>query len=207
MAIDDLLDEHEQGERVRNWLRSNALTLVGGVLLGLAVIYGWRWWGEHRLTQSHQMHATYEQAIRQAEAGTADAGAVLAGQQGAYATLAALRVAKIQVEAGKADEAIATLRGVEADPTLQPVVTQRLAQLLIATDKADEALKLLDGQTDSAGLELRGDALLATGQREQAREEYNKALTALDVAAPSRRRLELKLQDAGGRVSDPAEPT
>lgn len=206
MAIDDLLDEHEQGERVRTWLRNNALTLVGGVLLGLAVIYGWRWWGEHRLSQSQQMHAAYAQAIAQAEAGNADAGLALAGQKGTYATLAALRVAAIQVEDGKADEAIATLRGIEADADMQPLVAQRLAQLLVATGKADEALAMLDGRSDSAARELRGDALLAAGKRDQAREEYAGALTSLDVASPSRRRLELKLQDAGGQVPDPAEP-
>ena len=31
MAIDDLLDEHEQSERVRAWLRNNAAGLIGGV--------------------------------------------------------------------------------------------------------------------------------------------------------------------------------
>ena len=44
MAIDDLLDEHEQSERVRSWLRSNAAGLIGGVGLGLAGIAGWHWW-------------------------------------------------------------------------------------------------------------------------------------------------------------------
>jgi predicted negative regulator of RcsB-dependent stress response len=44
MAIDDLLDEHEQGERVRSWLRKNGAVMVGGVALGVAVIVGWQWW-------------------------------------------------------------------------------------------------------------------------------------------------------------------
>ena len=30
MAIDDLLDEHEQSERVRTWLRKNGLSIIGG---------------------------------------------------------------------------------------------------------------------------------------------------------------------------------
>ena len=42
MAIDDLLDEHEQGERVRTWLRKNALGILGGLARGIAAIYGWR---------------------------------------------------------------------------------------------------------------------------------------------------------------------
>ena len=31
MAVDELLDEHEQGERVRQWIRQNAIGVVGGI--------------------------------------------------------------------------------------------------------------------------------------------------------------------------------
>ena len=44
MAIDDLLDEHEQSEKVRTWLKDNAVGLIGGIALGLALIGGWQWW-------------------------------------------------------------------------------------------------------------------------------------------------------------------
>ncbi|AKC85441.1 YfgM family protein [Pseudoxanthomonas suwonensis] len=206
MAIDDLLDEHEQGERVRSWLRNNALGILGGLALGILAIYGWRWWGSHQAQQQQQAHSAYTEAVRQLEEGAVDqAGALLAGQAGTYATLAALRVAKSQVEAGKAEEAIATLRGIQAEPTLQPVVNERLAQLLNATGKPDEALKALEGQGGSAALELRGDALFASGKRDEARDAYAQALTGTDVASPSRRRVELKLQEAGGQVPEPAE--
>ena len=47
MAIDDIYDEHEQGERVRAWLRQNALGLLGGIGLGLALIFGWQYWQKH----------------------------------------------------------------------------------------------------------------------------------------------------------------
>ncbi len=40
MALDDLLDEHEQSERVRDWLRQNALGMITGVALGLGAIVG-----------------------------------------------------------------------------------------------------------------------------------------------------------------------
>jgi len=206
MAIDDLLDEHEQGERVRSWLRSNAVVMLSGVVLGLGAIYGIRYWNENQVQQKHAAHAAYERALKQAEAGTGDsAAAAFKGQEGTYATLAALRVAKAQVVAGKNDEAIATLRAVKADPALKAVVDQRLAQLLTSTGKSDEALKLLEGATDSAAQELRGDALVAAGKREEAKAEYGKALASLDIVAPARRRVELKLQDAGGQLPEPAE--
>lgn len=206
MAIDDLLDEHEQGERVRTWLRENALGIIGGLALGIAAIYGWQWWGRHQAQQQEQAHGAYAQAVEQLEAGQLDkAGSLLAGQKGTYATLAALRVAKAQVEAGKPEEALATLRGIQADPTLQAVVNERIAQLLNATGKPEEALKQLAGDTGSTAQELRGDALFASGKQEEAREAYTQALTGTDVASPARRRVELKLQEAGGQVPAPAE--
>lgn len=206
MAIDDLLDEHEQGERVRSWLRNNALGILGGLALGIAAIYGWQWWGKHQAQQQYQAHSTYAAAVKQLEDGATDkAGALLAGQEGTYATLAALRVAKAQVEAGKIEEAIATLRGIQAEPALAPVVHQRLAQLYNASGKPDEALKVLQGDTGSAAQELRGDALFASGKRDEARDAYAQALTGTDVASPSRRRVELKLQEAGGQVPEPVE--
>ena len=206
MAIDDLLDEHEQGERVRTWLRKNALGILGGLALGIAAIYGWRAWVSHQASQQEQAHTAYAQALKQLDAGQVEqAGTLLAGQEGTYATLAALRVAKAQVEAGKPDEAIATLRGIQVDPSLREVVDERLAQLFNATGKPEEALKLLEGDAGSAALELRGDALLASGKRDQARDAYADALAGTDVASPARRRIELKLQEVGGTLPEPAE--
>ena len=206
MAIDDLLDEHEQGERVRTWLRKNALGILGGLALGIAAIYGWRAWVSHQASQQEQAHTAYAQALKQLDAGQVEqAGTLLAGQEGTYATLAALRVAKAQVEAGKPDEAIATLRGIQVDPSLREIVDERLAQLFNATGKPEEALKLLEGDAGSAALELRGDALLASGNRDQARDAYADALAGTDVASPARRRIELKLQEVGGTLPEPAE--
>ena len=88
---------------------------------------------------------------------------------------------------------------------LREIVDERLAQLFNATGKPEEALKLLEGDAGSAALELRGDALLASGKRDQARDAYADALAGTDVASPARRRIELKLQEVGGTLPDPAE--
>lgn len=210
MAIDDLLDEHEQSERVRNWLKNNGAGLIGGIALGLAVIFGWQWWQKHQVQQAEQANVSYQSAL--ASIGTADLKKAQTEvgkleNRNAYANLAALRLAKAQVDAGQADAAIATLRGIKADQTLQPLVDLRLAKLLTDAGKGEEALKILGDAADSASLEARGDALLATGKRDQARDTYLKALTAMDVAAPQRRLVELKLSDLGGTPPKPAQPT
>lgn len=210
MAIDDLLDEHEQSERVRNWLKNNGAGLIGGVALGLAVIFGWQWWQKQQAQKAEQAHMNYQAALD--SLGATDlkkAQAEVAKLQGdnAYADLAALSLAKAQVDGGQAEAAIATLRGIKADASLQSLVNLRLARVLIDVGKGDEALKVLGDANDSASLEVRGDALLATGKRDQARDIYLKALTGMDVAAPQRRLVELKLSDVGGTPPKPALPT
>ena len=211
MAIDDLLDEHEQSERVRNWLKNNGAGLIGGIALGLAVIFGWQWWQKHQVQQSMQANLDYQAVLDSLGAADLDkAKAAVAklqdGNAHGYADLAAMRLAQAQADASKEDAAIATLRGTKADASLQPLVDLRLARLLTATGKGEEALKLLGEASDSASLEARGDALMALGKRDQARDIYLKALTGMDVAAPQRRLVELKLTDAGGTPPKPAQP-
>ncbi len=209
MAIDDPLDEQEQSERVRTWLRNNGAGLIGGIALGLVVIFGWQWWQKRQLHDRNEAHARYDTAISSLSAGDLDkARADVASMKAdpAYAALTGLRLAKLQVDEGDHNGAIATLRAIQADLVLQPVIDLRLARLLVDADKADEALKLLEGRGDAPALELRGDALAVAQKTEEAREAYTKALTAMDVAAPQRRLVELKLADVGGSVPKTAEP-
>lgn len=205
MAI-ELLDEHEQGEKVRKWLRDNSLGLVGGVALGIAIIGGWKWWQDHLYRQKLQAADAYQAFLDSIEAGDiGKAAAAAAGlADGAYAGLAALALAKAQLDAGKRDEAIATLQGAPGDdPVLAPVIRQRLARLLVDAGRGGEALALLDGVDDALSHEARGDALFALGRADEARGEYEAALRQLDVAAPHRRLLELKLAETGGNPETP----
>ncbi|MCL7714020.1 YfgM family protein [Stenotrophomonas mori] len=212
MAIDDLLDEHEQGERVRTWLRQNGAGIIGGVVLALALIGGWKWWQNEQLNRLADANIRYDAVSRSLQSKDLDeaakeVAALEGGKAGIYADLAALELAKAQVEAGRNDDAIATLRGLKAEGEFRTLVDQRIARLLIETGKPDEAAQLLEGSSDSAGLEIRGDALVAQDKRDQARDLYTQSLARLDVAAPQRRLLEIKLMDAGGTVADPATET
>jgi predicted negative regulator of RcsB-dependent stress response len=209
MAIDDLLDEHEQSERVRTWLRQNGAGILGGVVLALALIGGWQWWQKQQLGKLAEANSRYEAVSRSLQSKDLDeaakeVAALEGGQAGIYADLAALELAKAQVEAGKYDDAIKTLRGLKVEGEFKTLIDQRVARLLVETGKPEEALSLLGDAEDSAGLEIRGDALVAQDKREQARDLYKQSLGKLDVAAPQRRLLEIKLMDVGGSVADPA---
>ena len=210
MAIDDLLDEHEQSERVRSWLRKNGVSILAGVAIAIGGIWGWKEWQTRHTNSLAGANVQYQVVLKSLEDKDLEQAAkgvkaLESGKANIYADLAALQLAKAQVDAGKNDDALATLRAIKADPEFKPVIEQRVARLLVATGKTEDAIKQLGTATDSTSLEIHGDALMAQGKRDAAREQYEKALKTLDVAAPQRRLLETKLTDAGGTVTDPAE--
>ena len=200
MAIDELLDEHEQSERVREWLRRNGSALIFGIALGLAAIGGWQWWQRHQTGKQLEAAASYQAVVDAIKANDkAAAGKVNGLPEGIFRTLAQLELAKSQVQASQNEAAIATLRSIRSeDAALAAIVNQRLARLLIDSKQAAAALKLVANGDSLATLEVRGDAQMALGQRAQARDSYNKALLKAEVGTPQRRVLELKLTEAGG---------
>lgn len=200
MAIDDLLDEHEQSERVLQWLRNNGAGLIGGVALGFAAIGGWKWW-EHQQQQGKLEEADrYSAAVEAIEAKDPRAAELTGAlQPGMLAVLAGLELAQSQVEAGDAEAAMATLQRIStADPALADIVSQRLARLQIDAGQAESALALMAHAESAAALEIRGDAEFALGKLDAARTSYEQALAKMDVGSPLRRMLELKLTEVGG---------
>ena len=214
----DQIDEYEQGERVRKWLRDNGASVFGGIALGLAAIAGFQFYqargDAHRVEASKQ----FERFIEAEEAGNADsASAILTalGREYAdtpYPALAAIRVASARLEAGQAEEA---LKAIEAglpsarEDGLRQMLLLRAARAELILGRTDAALARLPGVTLDAYRTLRheieGDALAAQGKRDEARAAYEKALTALDSASPLRGVLELKLADVGGSTQRDAE--
>lgn len=207
MAIDEILDEHEQSQRAQDWLRRNGAGLIGGVLLGLAAVYGWRWWQEQEAAEAKRAGDVYQQAVDAVEAqGIRAATKVNALPEGTYRTLASLELARAQADAGQREPAIATLSSaMPEDPALRQVVELRIARLLLDGGKPDEALRAVHG--DSAPVEeLRGDVQVAKGQRDAARESYRRALAKAEIGSPQRSLIELKYTNVGGVPATPKTP-
>lgn len=215
MAIDQL-DEYEQGEKVRSWLRENGSSLLTGIILGLALILGYQWYQGGQVREKENAAAQYQALADAIKAKDEAKIKTFAGEIHAkyadspFAALAHLRQAQYLQADGKNDEAITLLRAapVPSDPALAELQVLRLSRLLLIAGKPADALKAIDGRTESlfpAVLhELRGDIQLALGKRDDARKSYEQAMTTLDEAAPMRRVVELKLIDAGGQP--PARP-
>jgi len=210
-------DEHEQSERVRSWLAQNGSSLITGILLGLALVFGWQWWqgrGEQHKAEAAGQYETFGKAVDAKDAAKAK---VLSAQvqekfgDTGYGTLSVLRQAAFLHDSGKDADAMALLRAERpkvTDPGVGELVDIRIARLLLISGKAEDASKQLDKigkpQYSQVVEELRGDIAVARGQRDEARKHFENALAKLDEAAPTRPLLELKLIDVGGQP--PAKP-
>jgi predicted negative regulator of RcsB-dependent stress response len=208
----DVLDEHEQGELVQKWLRENAMSIIIGVALGLLLIFGWQQWRGHRAVHRLDAAIQYDVFGKDLDKKDTDSAKQIAAKLQSdfadtpYATLAAMRLAEEAAGRGDHVAAQASLQtaydhaGIEALKTLAGLY---LARSEIAQNKAKEALDFLD-QLPQAGYaalrqELRGDALVALGRKDEARTAYGDALANLDPNAANRAFVEMKRNDLGGQ--------
>jgi predicted negative regulator of RcsB-dependent stress response len=213
MAIDDQ-EEYEQGEQLRKWLRANATSMIGGVAIGMALIFGWQWWLGKQQLQAENAASAYATFTSAMDAGSdpkrIDAAAqVIRSQYGktSYATLATMRIAAHQVDRNDAKGALATLDGigkVPDDPALSELVRLRAARVLLILGRPAEALARVSAVTDPAYTpvadEIRGDAERALNHIDAARAAYLSALQKLPPEAPGRGLLQMKLTEVGGVV-------
>jgi predicted negative regulator of RcsB-dependent stress response len=223
--VEDYLTDRDQEEALRNWWRENWSWILGGIVLGLALLGGWQYWKIHtanRAAEASKLYDDFHGALERKELDAANRSlSTLAAdhKKSPYTQQGRLLLAKRYVEEGKYDEALPLLRGVadeSADPELAWVARLRVARLLIQQGKHDEALNLLDAEKAGAFAaqvrEIRGDAQVAKGNLEGARAEYAAALTAnIDPKAEraiDRTLLEMKLQDVGGdkKAATPETP-
>ena len=102
----DQIDEYEQGERVRKWLRDNGVSIIGGIGIGFAAILGFQAWQASKAGHREEAARQYGSFLQAQEGGNADQAAALAESlranyaDTAYPALAALRRAAALVEAG-----------------------------------------------------------------------------------------------------------
>ncbi len=200
-------DDEEQVENLKRWWKENWLALAVGLGIGLAGIFGWEQWKSHKTSQSEQASQVYEDMKKAVEAGKGE-DAQAAGDKllkdfaaSPYATDAALLLAAKAVEDGKLDDALKHLQWVSAnskDAGMQRLSRLRQARVLWAQGKPEDALKQLDGEAGEYGHlfdELRGDIKLAQGDRDAARQAYEKALKAQADKPGTTELLQRKLDD------------
>ncbi|HET8900192.1 MAG TPA: tetratricopeptide repeat protein [Rhodanobacteraceae bacterium] len=207
MALEDY-DEHEQSERVLQWLRENAAAIAGGIVLGLLLIFGLQQWRTHQAQHRADASGLYQQ-LQQADA-TKDQKAIdsLTMQlqdkykDTPFAVFSAFDQARRALAAGKPEQAVTALNWAEAhagDAALKSLAQLRIATAQLAAGKADASLATLAKlpATDYSGMaqELRGDALVKLKRNAEALKAYTTALASYDVGMPQRNLLQLKIDN------------
>lgn len=215
MAV-ELYDEHEQSERVRSWLRENGVSILMGVVLALAGIFGWRQWQDYQAGQAALANEYYAAIQQELDAGNNQAAAEQfaamregVGEHG-YVALAGMLLAAAWAESGETENAAGIYRSLVDSgkwPSLEPLIRLRLALIETALGRSDAALALLQGDAptgyEGLWLETRGDVLLDLDRFDDAAEAYAAAVTQLRGEGRNFRQAELKLdaaRSAGGSV-------
>ena len=202
--------EQEELERLKSWWKTYGGSLIAGIALGLAILFGYRYWVDYRLTQREAASVLYDQMLDELRARKPEAsasGTKLIDEYAStpYAGMAALLLARHAYETGDKTGARQRLEWAIAnvsDPATRHAARLRLARLLIEMGQLPEAAALAEVKEiagfESEYHELRGDLAVAQDKPEQAREAYSAALKQVPSGSPYRAVLSMKLDDLGG---------
>lgn len=213
--MSEMRTEEEQIQAIKDWWKKNGSSLLIGIGAALAIVFGWQAWQNHQSNQRTQAASQFADLINAysdtSDDKRADTVSYLADklsgdfEDSAYATYGMLILARQQMmEQDDPEAAIKSLQwaqshGAERGP-LSLVVINRLAQAQFAAGQLDEALATIEGAKNPGSFqalfaELKGDILVAKGDRSAAREAY---LAAREASGNDRYGvLDLKLADLG----------
>lgn len=203
--MDEFSTEDEQVEEIRKWWSENWKQVIGGLVVGIALIFGWRSWLSTQQLTAERASTQYE--LLQSAVDDNDMAAaegivgVLEENYGGtpYLDQALLALARMRAEAGDFEAAADALKRVldAKDRDLARIARLRLANVYLQQDEYEEALKVLDEQRDAAFAALfadaRGDVLAAAGRDAEAREAYESALAVEDDSLVNRELVQMKL--------------
>ncbi|EGR2537091.1 YfgM family protein [Vibrio cholerae] len=195
--------EEQQVEAIKDWWKENGKAVIFGAVIGLGGLFGWRYYQDSVVAAQEAASQSYSKAMDALQAkGIESEGTIQtfidANKETEYAVLAAMQLAKAQVEAGQLDEALAQLewaKGATKDAALKPLLTFRVARLQAEQGQFDDALTQLTSIQEKfwAGrvAELRGDILMRKGDSAAAYAAYTEAQQAEDASQT----LQMKLDD------------
>ena len=210
MAYDH--QELEQLEELKAWWKEYGNLVIFaaiGCALAIAAYQGWR---HYRHTQSVAAATLYEQLDQAERAGdrnkVRDLATQIVGNHGStpYGAFAALSAARASFESGDLADAKSRLTwAVEnaRDDAVKDIARLRLAGVLLDEKNYGEALKWMESKPAEAmtGLyaDLKGDILVAQGNRSEARNAYQLALDKSERGSPYRATIQLKLDSLGDK--------
>jgi len=215
---DEYLTDDEQLEQVKRVVAENWAWVVGGIALGAALIFGYRYYDAYQNGRALRAAAQFDDmaaALQRNDPGKSHQiadGLIKDFPTSPYADQAQMVLARLAVDGGQLANAVAPLTEVmthSKDLELRHVARLRLARVLIDQGKSDEALKTLAedagwGSFGSRAHEVRGDAFYAKKDVKSALAEYQAAMLGGETGGVDSALLQLKIADLGTPVPAPA---
>ena len=217
--MDDLLSEKEQIEKMRAWWSDYGWYVIGGVVLGAAILFGVNFYQTQTVREEVAASILYDDITQHVDAGDLEAAQGAADEldsefrDSSYAAQSKLALARLYMDENRDEDAARVLRELlemSGFEHLKHIARVRLAKVLLYQDKPEEVLGLLEGQGNEAfaaryAAEL-GDAYVALGRYDEARASYQ---AALGEAQPTVNQglIQLKLMDlpeTGGEAVEEA---
>ncbi len=204
--MDANLTDDEKLAELKKWWSENGGSIITGVVLGLAMLFGSKAWFAYHERNAETASNIYTTLMTAMEGGdnqllTERAGMLISDYSSTpYATLAALALSKINIESGELAAARSHLQWVldnSDSDIMRDTARLRMARVMMAMDDFDGAISMLDEAApgtpfDPLYTEVRGDIELARGDQAAASKAYQAALAATASDAPGRHLLQLK---------------
>lgn len=198
----------DEAQVVKAWLKKYALSIVLGLVLGIALFYGIRHFMAKRVVASEQAATAYFMLLNSSGVPNNPQTTAIASDlvenypKTPYASMAQLFLAQAAVNAQNYDLAESQLQWIidrSKVNAFKEVARIRLARVLLAQNKISEAEAALKPVDDKAYMPLikstQGDIFLAQKQYDKAREAYQSALKGAKSFPGLENSLEMKLSD------------
>lgn len=185
----EFINDQDRAEAVKNWLNKYAGSVVLGVILGLAVLYGMQYWQGHMQQTRDEASTAYQELLampedKQVEHFQEKAQSIISAYpKTPYASLASFILTKSYIESEQYQNAVNQLDWVyqnAKDKGLRQIAQIRMARIYLSMKQYDKALAILDKRSDTdfnvMTDEVIGDVYLAQNDMPKAKYYYTKAI-------------------------------
>ena len=209
--MDIYASDEEKGEDIKRWWRENGLSVIAGVVLGVAILLSGRYWFSQEKMLSASASFLYQQTSQLiAEGKVVEAEPIVdelfsSYSSTPYAIFAAFEMAKHNVDSGDIEGAKPYLDWVISNGDLSGhinIARLRLGHLVLQQGHLEQALTVVREvkaiEFKSLISELTGDIYISQGKKAEAAIEYGTALGLSEQNDPRGLVLKLKLDDVAG---------
>lgn len=217
--MDDLQSEKEQIEEMRRWWSENGRYVIGGVIIGAGLLFGWNSYQSGELEAQTEASVLFESLAGHFGDGDLDEAKLVSDQlaldyaDSPYTAQSKLAMARFYMDKNRDQDATDTLKqllAMSGNDEIKNVGRLRLAKILLYQDKAQEVIDLLEGEGGAAFAALysdvKGDAYAEMGDYVAAEKAYQAVLEDATQGSVDRAIVQMKLLDLPEMVAVQAVP-